>query len=94
MAYFERITPADIELYNASGLGNKISIWLAEASLFFGIVPNYPGYVPSEDMLKALDERQAFLDATKEAYENFKNSYPECKCSLGKFRRACMYKNK
>jgi hypothetical protein len=94
MAYFEGITPTDIELYNSSGLGNKISIWLAEAVSLFSMAPNLYGYTPSEDTLKALDERKAFLDAMKKAYENFKNSYPECKCGFGEFRRACMYKNK
>ena len=92
MAYFEGITPTDIELYDVSGLGNKIPIWFRDLALFFGIAPNYHGYVPSGDMLKALDERQAFLDATKKAYEEFTKKHGECGCGLGKFRRACIYK--
>ena len=92
MAYFEGIIPADIELYDSSGLGNKISIWLAEAVSFFSMAPKLYGYTPSEDMLKAFDERQAFLDATKKAYEEFTKKYGECGCGLGKFRRACIYK--
>jgi hypothetical protein len=39
MAYFEGITPADIELYDSSGLGSKIPIWFRDMGLFLAWCP-------------------------------------------------------
>jgi len=93
MAYFEGITPTDIELYDSSGLGNKIPIWFRDLGLVFGVVPSPDVYATSDAVLKALDDRVALMGAAEKAYQNFKISYPWCKCDFGGFRRACRYKS-
>jgi hypothetical protein len=94
MAYFEGVTPTDIKLYNLSGLGDKISIWFRDLGLLLGVVPSLDSYASGDAVLKALDDRAAFMCAAEKAYENFRISHPECKCGFGEFRRAGMYKNK
>jgi len=94
MAYFEGITPTDIELYDASGLGKKIRIWLGDLVLFFGIIiPSLDSYAWSDAMQQAQEDMKSALAAAEKAYDNFKISHPECKCGFGEFRRACRYKS-
>lgn len=81
-------------MYDASGLGDKIRVWFRDMAMLFGVVPNLDGYAMNEAVLKALDDRAAFVGAAEKAYKNFRISHPECKCGFGEFRRACMYKNK